>query len=73
MLIEEFDPSPSAIIEPCDLINPMIDQMPEIVVSCFEHSVFERLLSINGGSEITYYSTPKQKTPIYCTLYKGKK
>lgn len=44
MILEEFDNNRRAIINPEDLIEALPD-FPEIVVSCFAHATFERMLA----------------------------
>lgn len=69
MILREFDPNSSAVINPWGLIRPIPD-CPRVAVSCFERSTFERMLARLGGEEITQIKKANLKTPVYQTRYK---
>ena len=69
MLLEQFDESKTAVINPSDVVKT-IEDMPEVVVSCFERSTFGRMLERYGGKEFAHLSTANMYIPIYSTVYK---
>lgn len=70
MLLHEFDPNPSAVINPADTIHRP-ENCPRVAVSCFERNTFERMLERLGGEEITRLKKANLQTPVYRTAYKG--
>ena len=70
MLLEEFDPSQTAIINPSDIVKP-VEGMPSIAVTCFARSTFARMVELVGGEEIASASTANLRIPIYKAAYKG--
>ena len=44
MLLDEFDPSKTAVINPWDLIKE-IDQIPKTAIACYSHITFERIVA----------------------------
>lgn len=69
MLLEQFDECKTAVLNPYDVAKP-IEDMPEIVVSCFERSTFGRMLERYGGEEFAHISIANMYVPIYSTVYK---
>ena len=68
MPIHEFDPERNACINPEDIIHRVPD-MPKVVVTCFSHVTFARLLADVGGVEISHVKdairpVPYTKRPI---------
>lgn len=70
MLLEEFDPSKSAVINP-DMVVKKIKDFPEITVSCFSHRLFERLLEFFEPEQIGESHSATGTVPIYKAVYKG--
>lgn len=70
MLLHEFDPDPSAVIDPFATHGP-VENCPKVAVSCFERSTFDRMLDRLGGVEITQFKKANIQTPLYRTEYKG--
>ena len=48
MLLQEFDPNPSAVINPWGNIKPVQD-CPRVAVSCFELRTFDRMVERLDG------------------------
>ena len=70
MLLHEFDPNPSAVINPWGLIKPVQD-CPRVAVSCFERGTFDRMVERLGGVEIMRLKKANWDAPVYRTEYKG--
>lgn len=64
MLLTDFDPNKKAIINPEDL-NEKIEGFPEIAVSCFSRTTFERMLRMFPYEEIHGTSVANVDIPIY--------
>ena len=70
MLLEEFDPSKTAVINPWDIFHK-IEGMPKIAVTCFARSTFGRLLEAMDGVQIAACGCANQEFPIYKVTYQG--
>ncbi|WP_247950642.1 nucleoside phosphorylase [Streptococcus constellatus] len=70
MILEEFDNDRRAIINPEDLIETLPD-FPELVVSCFAHATFERMLADFQHDLLTSTSMANIEIPIYRIVVKG--
>ena len=70
MPIHEFDPERNACINPEDIIHRVPD-MPKVVVTCFSHVTFARLLADVGGVEISHVKDAHSTCPVYKTTYHG--
>lgn len=70
MPIHEFDPERNACINPEDIIHRVPD-MPKVVVTCFSHVTFARLLADVGGVEISHVKDAHSTCPVYKTTYRG--
>lgn len=71
MLLEEFDPNPSAIINPEDTCH-LPESCPKAAVSCFERSTFERMAERLGAVEIGHNTNANAVFPLYRGSYQGK-
>lgn len=71
MLLEEFDPTYDAIINP-EMIVSRIDHFPEVTVSCFSKHLFESVLSLFDAEKIAEIQSAVGSNPIYRVEYKGK-
>ncbi len=69
-ILEEFDNSRQAIVNPTDVIKPIPD-MPKAVVSCFARETFERMVKSFGGEKIGETWQANMVIPVYKTSYKG--
>lgn len=72
MILEEFDDSKKAFINPSDYIKK-IDGFPKVGVSCFARSTFHKLLNSFKHKEIGRTSIANMEIPVYEVEYKGKK
>lgn len=72
MLLTEFDPAGSAVINPGDIRSP-IDNFPETVVSVFDHTLFNRVVSILDGKQIGEYHDVDGFWPVYEAQYRGRR
>ncbi len=71
MLLEEFDPTYDAIINP-EMIVSRIDHFPEVTVSCFSKHLFESVLSLFDAEKIAEIQSTVGPNPVYQVEYKGK-
>ena len=71
MLLEEFDPTMRAVINP-DAIHSKIDGFPETIVSVFSYHLFSRLVELLKGEVIAYTKDVDGEWPVYRVNYKGK-
>lgn len=70
MILEEFDPSKTAVINP-DMIVKKIENFPDVTVSCFSRRLFEKLLSFFKPEPIGESHSATGVVPIYKVEYKG--
>ena len=70
MLLEEFDFSKSAVIEPWFVHQP-IENFPETVVSIFSHTLFDQISEFLGGIKIAETKDVDGHWPVYEVKYKG--
>ncbi len=70
MLLEEFDPSRKAIIDP-DMLVAKQDDFPEITVSCFSKHLFQSVLSLFDATQIGAIRSAVSLNPVYRVVYKG--
>ena len=71
MLLTEFDPAPSAVIDP-DIAHHPVPGFPETVVSVFSHHLFQAILNFLGGTVIAETHDVDGIWPVYEVTYKGK-
>ena len=71
MILEEFDQSRKAIINPEDL-NESIEGFPETAVSCFARETFARMLADFEHELITTTSMANIEIPIYRVFADGR-
>lgn len=71
MLLEEFDSTYDAIINP-EMIVSRIDHFPEVTVSCFSKHLFESVLSLFDAEKIAEIQSTVGPNPVYRVEYKGK-
>lgn len=71
MLLSQFDPEKSAIINPSMIIDPLPD-FTETVVSVFSNKLFSKLVEYLGGEEIAETVGAGGSIPIYKVVYNGK-
>lgn len=69
MILEEFDPTKRAVINPDMLFKP-IPGFPETVVSVFSWHLFERMNQFLGGIEIALHDDVDGSWPIFRVIYK---
>lgn len=70
MILEQFDPSPAAVINPWEHC-PKIDGFPKTVVACFAHNLIEYALSRFGGEVIASPSNANGAQPVYALQFDG--
>ena len=70
MLLEEFDPSETAVINPWNMLQP-VEGMPETAVACYSHATFERIVGELGAQRIAETSSANGIWHIYKANYKG--
>ncbi|KXT74020.1 Uridine phosphorylase [Streptococcus sp. DD10] len=64
MLLSEFDSNKKAIINPEDL-HEGVEGFPEVAVSCFARTTFERMLAMFPHEEVQRTSMANIEIPIY--------
>lgn len=72
MILEQFDANKSAIINAWDLIEK-IEDFPEVVISCFEKTTFQRMIEKYGVQQIAETSFANIEIPIYKATINNKK
>lgn len=70
MILEEFDTSKSAVINP-DMIVPKIPDFPDVTVSCFSRQLFANMLDFFIPKQIGESHSATGIVPIYKVEYKG--
>lgn len=70
MILEEFDTSKSAVINP-DMIVPKIPDFPDVTVSCFSRQLFANMLDFFIPEQIGESHSATGIVPIYKVEYKG--
>ena len=70
MIIDSFDPIPTAILDPAALVE-RVPECPAVAVSCFSAALFEALLAQYPHEEIGAVETACQRFPIYRLLVNG--
>ena len=56
IILEEFDESKTAVINPWDIVKP-VDEIPEVLVGCYAHTTFERMVDLLGAVKIAESSS----------------
>lgn len=72
MILNQFDPNKTAVINPDDLVRKR-DDMPTVAVTCFSKETFRRMVDRFGGTKITVRSLANLDITVYETLYKDAK
>ena len=70
MILTQFDPARHAVIDP-DMIFDPIPGFPQTIVSVFSRELFDRLVELLGGEEITGTHDVDGHWPIYRVRYGG--
>ena len=69
MLLEEFDPNRSAVVNPWGVVKRQIG-FPQVAVSCFSKITFEKLVNELEGVLIATIFVANMDIPIYKVTYK---
>ena len=69
MILEEFDTSLTAVINPWTIIKP-VEGIPRVAVACYSHVTFERIVGELGAHIIAETSSANGIKPIYKAKYK---
>ena len=69
--ILEFDPAPTAVIEPSNTIEPI--DVPPHAVLCFFQDVIEKVVSEHDGRPIDHVVSEIGRNPIYELAYAGRR
>lgn len=72
MILEEFDPSKAAVINP-DMIVEKIDNFPDVTISCFSERLFSNVLSFFEAKAIANVYSAVGANPVYEVNYKGER
>lgn len=71
IILSEFDPVKTAVINPENFIKP-VENMPETAVACYSKETFDRIIRERNTEIIAATGTANGETPIYKTVYKNK-
>lgn len=72
LVLEEFDYSKEAVINPWNIYEP-IEGMPKVLVSCFADTTFERMLGLFPDAEVVATAHDAANSyPIYKVIYGGR-
>ncbi len=72
MLLAEFDPARSAVIDP-EMVAKPVEHFPELTVSCFSKSLFDAVLSDFDAKKIAELHFGFRRNPVYEVTYKGQR
>lgn len=72
MILTEFDPEKTAIINPENVVKP-VDGMPEVAVACYSNITFARMIRELDTEVIAVTNTANREIPIYRTSYRNTK
>ena len=70
MLLQEYDESPRAVINPADILAPVLG-MPKVLISCFASVTFERMLALLDARPIAASGSVNMTYPIYRAEVEG--
>lgn len=71
MILEQFDSSKSAIINPWDILKP-VEGIPKVAIACYAHTTFERIIRELDAQIIAQSSWANGVSLIYKARYKNK-
>lgn len=71
ILLEDYDPSRRAVIEPEMVVRP-VDHFPDTAVTCFSIRIIKKMLELYGGTKIAMLDTEDGGVPVYKVLVQGK-
>jgi uridine phosphorylase len=69
--ILEFDPSPTAVIEPNEVIDPV--DVPDHIVLCFFQDVIAKVVAEHDGRVIDHVISEIGQNPVYELSYQGRR
>ncbi len=72
MILEEYDASKNAVINPEMIINK-IEDFPDVTISCFSQQLFQAVLSFFEPKQIASVHSATGANPVYEVIYKGEK
>ena len=72
MLLEEFSPERSAVIDP-DMVTTPIADFPTVTVSCFSKKLFDSVLAQFEPKLLTELYSATGRNPVYEVTYKGRR
>ncbi len=72
MILEEFDFSKEAIINP-EMVVSKVKNFPEVTISCFSRTLFEKILTYFAPKLIAELHIATGTSPVYEVAYKGKR
>ena len=64
MILQEFDPSSCAVINPSDIMTP-IPGFPKIGISCFSKKLADRIIEVFDAEQIAELHSANGELPIY--------
>lgn len=72
MLLEEFDPARSAVIDP-EMVAKPIENFPEVTVSCFSKFLFDSMMAAFEPRKLGELHNATRRNPVYEVTYKSKR
>lgn len=69
MILEEFDSSQTAVINPWNIIKP-VEGIPKVAIACYAHTTFSRIVDELGAYVIAETNSANGVKPIYKAGYK---
>lgn len=70
MILEEFDPTPSAVINP-EMVKQKLDYFPSVTISCFSEKLFNKTLSLFDARQIAQVRCATGSKTVYEVDYGG--
>ena len=70
MILEEFDPTPSAVINP-EMVKQKLDRFPSVTISCFSEKLFNKTLSLFDARQIAQVRCATGSKTVYEVDYGG--
>ena len=69
MILEEFDTSMTAVINPWNIVEP-VEGIPQVAIACYAQTTFERIVGELGAEIIAQASSANGIKPVYKANYK---
>ncbi len=64
MILREFDPTETAIINPSEVRNP-VKNMPKVAIACYAYKIIDAILDMFEYDIISFMTTSSESRPVY--------